>query len=337
MDLWVSYKKDSVWGQPINLGKNINTAANEVFPYLFNNTLYFSSIRNEGMGGLDIYKVKIDDKGMPKESISNLGAPLNSTSDDFGIVFYPSADSGYFSSNFGNLNLDDDIYSFKIERPVIKINGIALDIADKKGIPGTKVFLKDLNGKIIKEAITDKNGNYSLWTKVGYDYILVCQNEKYSDTISKEITTKVEEGISEINVDFSLKIKPKIIKTIENYISINKIYFDFNKHNIRPDAAIELDKIVQFMKQNPNVTIQLSSHSDCRGDAKTNQNLSEKRAKETLNYMVSKGISKNRLSTKAYGESHLVKFCECEKDINVICTEEEHALNRRTEFIVNEN
>ena len=397
MDIWVSFKKDTTWGKPINLGNKINTSGNEVFPYLFENKkLYFSSNGLDGMGGLDIFTVKINESGMPNGVVNNLGAPLNSPSDDFGIVFNSNGKTGYYSSNFGNVNYDDDIFEFTIVTPLndIKIQGTVTDKLTKQAIPDSKVILKDLSGATVEEVISDENGKFSFITEFGKDYTLTNQKEEYTDATPKEVSTKINEETAEITIDLTLEKKPftrlvisvtdskdnkplenakieifnnrtnkndifnttpngnyiltlsdgkvgdslnykfalskdgyitkvlnwqyyidqikdinineslnlaQIGTSLDNIITLNPIYFGLNKFNIRPDAALELDKVVAFLKQNPKISIELGSHTDCRGSAKSNQILSEKRAKASVNYIVSKGINKKRLKAKGCG------------------------------------
>ncbi|MDD3875541.1 MAG: carboxypeptidase regulatory-like domain-containing protein [Bacteroidales bacterium] len=430
MDIWMSKKTDTTWSQPVNLGSKINTAGNEVFPYNFNDkSLYFSSNGLDGMGGLDIYKVDIYENGIPHETVVNIGAPINSPFDDFGIVFNTDGESGYYSSNFGNINNDDDIYEFTVLKPEtnIKIQGTVTDNQTREVISEAKVILKDLSGSVIDEVFTDVNGNYSITAAYGKDYTILCQKDKYSDAMPKSVSTSVNEEITEIRVNLGLEKKTfvrlvvsvtdsqnndpienvkieilnnktnlieifstsangnhiielpdvnvgdslnyKISLSKDGYISkvidwmyfiaqiqdislneklnkaqlgtslddvivLNPIYFDLDKHNIRPDAAIELDKVVAFMMQNPTISIELGSHTDCRATAAYNLTLSEKRAKSSVDYIVSKGISRNRLKAKGWGETMLNNHCACEGDIPDPCTEEEHAKNRRTEFLI---
>ncbi|MEI8204125.1 MAG: OmpA family protein [Bacteroidota bacterium] len=431
MDIWACYIVNGFYSQPVNLGDKINTAGNEVFPYVYDNkVLYFSSNGLDGMGGLDIFKVFLDENGKPKGTVYNLGAPINSTFDDFGIVLYPGSDSGYFCSNFGNKNNDDDIYSFSLDKPIlmeIDIKGVITDKNTKEIIPGAKVILKELNGKIVDKVITDENGKFTIIAEAGKDYIIEWQKDGYFDPPPKTISTVGKEGapettenlqlekisnmkfivsvvnvkdkkpldnvkieflnnannkkdsfftapngvyalaltdkksgdslnyritlskegfiskvidweyniskIQDINLNTSIG-KIEVGNSLQNLITLKPIYFDYNKYNIRPDAALELDKIVAIMNQYSNFSIDLSSHTDCRGDAKSNMILSEKRAESSVDYIVSKGIQRNRLTPKGYGESRLVNHCECEGKRIVPCTEEEHAMNRRTEFLI---
>ena len=441
MDIWVSFKKDSIWTAPVNLGDKVNTLGNEVFPYLFkNNRLYFSSNGLNGMGGLDIYSVELDGNGLPKESPQNVGAPINSNFDDFGMILYPSADSGYFSSNVGRANNDDDIYFFALKKPIeeIKIIGTVTDSKTNEIISDAKVTLKDNTGKVIGELTSDKEGKFSFKADYNKDYVLTSQKEKYTDGAPKAVSTKVSTTVKEIianivlekkveevvvveekfntklnikvtnvkddsplegvKIDFldktngktvsfttdvngkysvglgELKVgdklsyrltmskdrfvtksvdwdftvskagdidllesigKVEVGNDIEELISIKPIYFDYNKFDIRPDAAIELDKVVRFLNKYPTVFIELGSHTDCRGSAKANQILSENRAKATNDYLVSKGIPQERITDAiGYGETKLINKCECEGTRIVPCTEEEHAMNRRTEFVI---
>jgi outer membrane protein OmpA-like peptidoglycan-associated protein/tetratricopeptide (TPR) repeat protein len=244
MDLWVSYKKDTTWGKPINLGPKINTAGNEVFPYAFNDkALYFSSNGLDGMGGLDIYKVLLNDEGKPKDKLYNLGAPINSPSDDFGIVFYPEGNSGYYSSNFGNANNDDDIFAFTIVTPVImelNIKGTITDNQTNKVIPDAKVTLKDEAGTAIGEVLTDEFGNYSLMAEYDKEFNITCQKETYYDATPKSVSTKVDLGISEIIADLTLEKKSDILLIISV----------LNKKDSKPLDSVKIELLDNLTSKN---------------------------------------------------------------------------------------
>lgn len=503
MDLWMVKIENGKWGTPMNLGSNINTAGNEVFPYVEDNgKLYFSSDGLGGLGGLDIFEAI----GMGSTwNVRNLGAPINSSGDDFGITFEDYL-NGYFSSNRGGLSQNDDIYRFeqvKVKKHTFSLelfdnktgeklsgkvnildrqtgktttidvkNGwveVELDAAhtmkmdayvdnyktdsivvftdtknpkfeiklnktmqlyldalvlnnpkDKKPVEGATVTLLLENGtaktvttgadghiprqeleaenkynltasfenkvsdkapvstmfqtesKVYEQTIyIDNNGALCLFGTITDKSLKGAPAEGVTVSISDVATgIKLYETITPSNGTFKTcevevgktyriaVVKPGYFAKSEEVtvtadqkadlesrleidrivigkaIKIDNIYFDVSKSVIRPDAAKELDKIVRLMQENPELVIELSSHTDCRSSAASNLSLSDKRAKSSAQYIIDHGIDAKRITGKGYGESQLVNKCECEGSRNVACTEKEHQENRRTEFKV---
>jgi outer membrane protein OmpA-like peptidoglycan-associated protein len=411
MDIWKTEWNGTAWGTPTNLGDKINTAGNEVFPFLSENTtLYFSSDGLAGVGGLDIYIT--EKSGSDWSTPENLGAPMNSGDDDFGISFNSATKSGYFSSNRKSQGLNDDIYTFEklctntdvtiideesgeaLGSATVKIfeNGTEIGTVETDATgkfnrclnpsrsyeframkdkytenkstlsPGdlssaattgtsVKIALKkkpdniaNVSGRVFnqddkspvasqvvtlinkksgetKTATTDKDGKYQ-FDKIDLDadYEIKTTKKDCGEPIEK-FNTKNITGTKTITMDFPLLCKGDVIK-------IDNIYYDYNKSDIRPDAALELDKVVSVLNKYPSMTIELRSHTDSRGKDAYNEKLSDSRAKSAANYIISKGINQSRLKAKGYGEKELLNKCTN----GVECDDKMHEENRRTEF-----
>lgn len=325
---------DGTYGVPKNLGKKINTLGKEMFPHIDKeDILYFSSdSRKEGMGGLDVYAVKIYPNAI--SDALHLGAPVNSEQDDFAYILKNDTHEGYFSSNRPGGKGDDDIYHFS-SSPPLKIeckqwlNGVTKNKKTGEVLPKALVVLFDDKDNEIGSATSDEKGDFKIEMDCDNAYKVVAAKEKFKKD-SYSFTTE-EDPDATVNVTLNLEPIPEVVKVRKKVIvNINPIYFDFDKANIRPDAKIELDKVVAIMQKYPDLKIEAGSHTDSRGPAEYNQILSERRAKSTVAYIVSKGIDASRLITKGYGESQLTNHC----DGTVKCTEEEHQQNRRTEFVI---
>lgn len=431
LDIWYSKMgDDGVWGTPVNMGEKVNTKGHEMFPYAAtNNLIYFSSNGRDGLGGLDIYEVKIKSDGKTGK-VYNMGAPINSSSDDFGIIFDEGTNmrAGFISSNRKNGGLDDDIYSFIVLRDVKRGKDVLIKTMHKDSstvpVPYAKV-------KINNDSVTtNEKGEYNYFIEEDAYYNMTASKEKYydiADSLSAKMSDKDEfektillerdpelsllafvldaktkEALSDVKitiknlttnsdfdsyittaagdyrkpltggklgdklsfkftiekngyvtkvVDFNHTVtKPGEVKVHElldlnigkvmvgvdlaKLINLKPIYFDLGKSKITPAAATELMKIVAVMKEYPGMTVELGSHSDCRGAAKSNLSLSMARAKASATFIASKGIPRTRITGKGYGESKLLNGCACEGKLVSNCTEDDHSLNRRTEFIV---
>ena len=216
-----------------------------------------------------------------------------------------------------------------------QLKGIVVDFDSQKPIASANVTLFDNSGNKLKTVTSDANGKYDFGT-VECDTKLKIRVEK-PDFNTNEITVTIpkESGITESKITLELTEKPmKPGDDLRNALGIDIIYFDLDKSNIRPDAAVELAKIVEVMKQYPNMHIDVRSHTDCRQTAKYNEALSDRRAKSTIAWLVKNGIAKDRLTGKGYGESKLVNDCGCEPTNASPCSEEQHQKNRRSEFII---
>ena len=409
MDLWVCNLTSSGWSTPNNLGSQINTLGNEVFPSVADDgTVYFSSNGHEGIGGLDLYSTVDSADGFARPK--NLGAPFNSSDDDFGLIYDSTQTKGYFSSNRTHQGYNDDI--FCIQKFSVKLKGL---VADKN----TNQFLAAANIRIVQEDMdaaskkTDDDGSFTSDLLPNKNYLIITEKENYQpDTLrllASEIKSSGDSMTVQIGLNNDIAMIGKItneavgsaienspvllidldrndtLKTVSdkdgNYkfdklrrdtryrviaegtlcdsksidtstVSISgittlhidiplycltanmilkNIYYDLDKANIRPDAAKELDKLVDLLKKYPNIKIEFGSHTDCRASIAYNLGLSKRRAESAVYYLEKNGISRKRLIAIGYGESKPVNKCVCEGDHIVACTEEEHQLNRRTE------
>ena len=413
-DIYVSYRDMSNnWGPAINLGASVNTKGRELFPFIADDgTLYFSSDCHTGLGGLDIYAATFANGEWG--NVQNLGAPINTSSDDFGYIVDGSNINGYLVSNRPGGLGDDDIYKFK--RVAVTLCGTVVDASTGVSLSGALVKLSDANSVVATKATGDKgefcfpvqpNTNYKLtasqkeyepnsvtgpaskgnqvvqipMNKLGGIDLYVCVKQIGKGTLegaTVELTNKATGAKKtclvtadckckfnlDPNSDYTIcsykvadnikgsydrpskdittkgKVAPaSIYETLEMtyleedmVIKIDNLYYDVNKWDIRPDAATELDKVVALMLKFPNMEIELSSHTDCRGSMKSNDELSAKRAKSCVEYLVAHGIDSKRMVAVGYGERKLVNGCACEGNVKSDCTEEQHQQNRRTEF-----
>lgn len=321
------------WGKVSNLGETINTQGDESFPYITEEgKLYFASDGHPSIGGLDIF---VASKKGETTMVENMGTGINTVSDDFGITF-KSPTEGYFTSNRAGGKGDDDIYYFrdgKNDPRIVKFitHGQAFQ-RDDKGVetvlPNTLVKVLDEKGNPVGEVTTDADGRFDVNMDPSKSYTFYVEKDKYLTkrdpftTVGKspafeELTQK------ETTIELNHKLVIDKIKLQQTFV-VENINYDYDKWDIRPDAALELDKIVEFLKDNPTITIELSSHTDSRGDDVYNMKLSQKRAESSKTYVVSKGVKPERITSKGYGESKPL--------IPDAATEEDFQKNRRTEF-----
>jgi outer membrane protein OmpA-like peptidoglycan-associated protein len=295
-----------------NLGPEINTAGNEMFPYVAEDAkLYFASDAHPGFGGLDLFMVK---RASGRTTIQNLSEPVNSTGDDFGI-FLVRPDRGFFTSNREGGKGDDDVYTFVNEDPDLRVVNYYLAgvtyTPDKEGklqiLPNTKVSLIDANDNILQDYVTGTDGKFLFRVYENEDYDLIGELDGYLikrqdyTTKGKSVDPKtLKELVTNITLD-TLIVLDKI--EINKIFVLENIYYNFNKFDIRPDAALELDKLVQLLIDNPEIKIELSSHTDSVDTDEYNFFLSQKRAESAVEYIVKHGISPDRLVAKGYGES----------------------------------
>ena len=322
----VSIDKNGKFGTPENLGPTINTEGRETFPFIdANNNLFFASDGHLGLGGLDIFEAKVNGKSFEKPI--NISKPVNSTKDDFAYVVN-SENLGFFSSNRDGGKGFDDIYTFKICTHII--SGIITDVETKEILPNAKVMLFDDKMTIISEIIASEKGIYQFKIECNKKYYVRASKETY-DTNEKSFDAVSTIGTSTLDLELKRNEFPIEVGTdLAKLFNISIIYFDLDKWNIRPDAAEDLEKIIQVLHQYPAMTIAIRSHTDNRQTHKYNEQLSDKRANSTLEFIVKNGIAKNRLTAKGYGETQLLNNCSD----NIPCSEEEHQKNRRSEFIV---
>ena len=327
---------DNQYGTPENLGDIINTSGRESFPFVSkNNILYYSSDGIPGLGGLDIFAVKFYENGTVSKPI-NIGMPGNSADDDFCFVMDSDTKVGFLSSNRPGGKGRDDIYSFYEEKPLVfdcekMIKGVLKDSEKNDVIADGVIVLSDKTMKEVARQKTKADGSFA-FDKVDCKDLYYYLRAEIGDYVTTEV--KVDLNV-EGDVFYEFMIKPREIAIdkdvdLAKVLNIKEIYFDFDKSDIRPDAAVELAKIVEVMRENPKMKIDIRSHTDSRGDDSYNLRLSDRRAKATLEWMVKQGIERKRLTAKGYGETQLVNGCSN----GVPCTEEEHQANRRSEFII---
>ncbi len=336
-DLWMVSINGGGYGNPQNLGPGINTEARETFPYInSNDELYFSSDGRVGLGGLDVYAVKTYADGS-FGGIQNVGAPVNSNADDFAYYIDYKTKEGFFSSNRTGGKGNDDIYSF-VETRALKLGcaqELLITVVDSKTrniIPDASLTLYDNLYKELGTSDKYANNGYRFNTDYtcGETYRVKVSKDGY---ITKEetVTLDNESGISERTIVLEhKKVEVKKNDDLFKVLKLKPIYFDYDKDNIRPDAAIELAKVVEVLKDYPRMKIDVRSHTDSRGSDSYNLKLSERRARSTGQWIIAQGIDASRVTYKGYGETQLVNGCKN----GVKCSDEQHEENRRSEFIV---
>ena len=405
-DLYVCHRDENGWGNIDNLGSKVNTSSNEMFPFITTTEiLYFASNGHAGLGGLDQFSIDLNKKNTKP---LNLGYPLNTSKDDFGLIIKKG--KGYFASNRLKGQSFDDIYKFSIESRLI--SGQIFNKVTNEILAHSLVTLSDENGQVIETVTTTENGAFKFFVSGKQAYQIRSVKESFIDgdvvikasdiqdkiesyipvfqvadntilleglvvmkdeqcpiegmiiTVVNQKTLESFELLSDANGQFTCKLNKGVIYDLEyhkaNLMSrsdmidptnsvknklfvreefdqlevgdfvLENVLYDFNKINIREDAAIELDKLVVILKDNPNMIIELSSHTDSRGSDDYNMFLSNQRAEEAVRYILLKGIASDRLVAKGYGEIKLINGCEDGVD----CSKEEHQVNRRTEIKV---
>ena len=324
---------DGTFGKPINLGPKINTKSRETFPYINKEgNLYFASDGHLGLGGLDIFKSKVGQSG-EFTNFENLGVPINSEKDDFAFVDSPFDKVFFFSSNREGGKGFDDIYkAIELDKPEeLVIEDVVVDAITKEEIPNAKISVFDANYNLITEFTTNDIGQFTIGKlRKDRDYIVKIESENY---FTQEKRYKSSEPIQK-NIIF---LSPKFLGVdpgddLQKILGIN-IYFDLDQYFIRPDAEVELAKLIEVLQKYPQIKIHIKSHTDSRQSKAYNLRLSNFRANATRDYIIKKGISKNRITAKGYGESELINECSD----GVPCSRSQHQANRRSEFIVLDN
>ncbi|WP_276167613.1 OmpA family protein [Zobellia alginiliquefaciens] len=329
----VNVISNGTFGDPINLGPQVNTEGKETFPFISNsNVLYFASNGHPGLGGLDIFKVDLN-----KESkVENLGSPINSPEDDFSLVLDSSEEKGYFASNRKGGIGNDDI--FKLKRSDTDcftfIEGKAVDKDSDILLAKTQIEVFDHEGQKIGETITASNGSYTVR--------IPCQEKQYQLSGSKDgyevgslymLTSSDKNRIKDTRLELEQSAKVADVGSdLVKVLKLTPIYFDLNSSYLRKDAYAELNKVVDYMSKRPDIKIAVGSHTDSREGDDYNLWLSKRRAMRTVQYITSKGIDASRISGTGYGETQLLNKCAN----GIRCPERDHQLNRRSEFIVME-
>ncbi len=331
----VQINEDGSFGNPINLGPKINTEGRETFPFISDdNEIYFASDGHPGLGGFDVFVSKLNDDGTFTR-VQNVGMDVNSPKDDFAYMINANTREGYFSSNRDGGHGYDDIYKFLETKRLIceqLLYGEITDIQTAEILVGAKITLLDDNLSVVNTVLSDEKGNYSLPVECGKRYSVRAAKEEY--TTKEEIITISKEN-GKTHLPFALEkatCKVAVGDDLAKCFGIKMIYFDFDKSDIRVEAALDLEKILDVMNQYPKMKLDIRSHTDSRGSHKYNEALSDRRAKSTINWLIKNGVNKNRLLGKGYGENLLVNKCADGVD----CTEDEHQLNRRSEFLITE-
>lgn len=325
-DIWYSeLQTDGSWGKPVNCGSEINSKEEEAFPTTGRNgELYYSSKGRIGMGGHDIYSSRGEKTTWSKPQ--DLKYPMNSTSDDFYLISNDGK-TGYFSSNREGGAGDDDIYSFNDQTSpvmILALDGTVYDQKTKSTLDSVLVTLTDGNGMALNRKVTEQNGKFFFGLTKDMDYKVEISKLGYASvrkTLSTKGITKSDTLTMEAFLDKD-KFEPGKTYVLRN------IYYDFDKANIRPDAARELNKLLAILKENPSIWIELGSHTDSRGADQYNQWLSQRRANSAVQYLIDGGVEKERIKARGYGETMLLNKC----GNGVKCSHAEHQLNRRTEF-----
>lgn len=347
-DLWVATRKSEseAFGRPFNLGETINTAGDEVFPFLRNDTtLYFSSNGHGGMGGLDIFVSTVDTAGNWGTPV-NLKSPMNSTSDDFGITFHPEEERGFMSSNRGNTRGIDNIYYFEEPQVLFTFSGTVKDENTFQVVPNATIKLNGSDGSVISTRTNDK-GYFN------FSESQIHKNTTYDITIDKDNYFTLNATETTVGLEFSKDfVKEYAIKPIpEEPIMLPDILYDLGKWDLKPQFEDSLQGLIETLQLNPTITIELASHTDARDTDEHNDILSQKRAQSVVDYLIIRGIDPLRLTAKGYGErvprtlhkditvkgytfKEGTKLTEefINKLPNTEVKEAAHQMNRRTEF-----
>lgn len=321
----VDILENDKYSLPKNMGNKINTMGREMFPFVSkDSTFYFSSDGHLNLGYLDIFKSNIlKDENTETE---NLGTPYNSGYDDFAFYIDPENenDRGYFSSNRPGGQGSDDIYSFSSYQCEQKITGQIKNKDTNEIIADAVVQLINETGKVVQEVNTDATGTYTMDADCNKTYTVLATKPDFKEDKKMVMLNDKTETVTPVDLFLEPLIKG-------NQIVINPIFFDFDKWNIRTDAEYELEKVIDVMRTHPNMIIKIESHTDSRGSDKYNLKLSDRRAKSSKDYILTRGIEPNRIdNATGFGETQLLNQCSN----GVKCTPEEHQLNRRTDFII---
>ncbi|MFD0963587.1 OmpA family protein [Pseudofulvibacter geojedonensis] len=328
-DIYVAdIKNDKTIGEPLNLGKKVNTEGDERSPYITGDKkyLFFASSGHHSTGGLDLYKSRIVHHQFTQPI--NLGLDINSAQDDYAFVMANNK-IAYFTSNRLNGHGGTDIYKIILNPPSQDLSGYVLDDETNIILPDAKITLLDEEGNILSTTKSNKNGYYTFNKLNSLDrYFIHVEKEGYFTLNSPFKAYQIKNYTYKENLYLHTEEPEIITLDYKTFIKLDKIYFEYNKSTVKPESYYLLDKVAGILRKHPEYHLEIRSHSDNRGTSVYNLKLSQKRANAALNYLANKGISKNRLTAIGFGESNLLIKC----DTN--CTEEQHQTNRRTEFIL---
>ncbi|HYF31381.1 MAG TPA: OmpA family protein [Chitinophagaceae bacterium] len=325
-DIYVSHRlPNGRWSEPENLGPEINTAGDESTPFMHadNQTLYFTSNGHFGYGGDDLFMAK---KG-PKNTwtnLKNLGYPINTIENEGTLVIAADGQTAYYASDRSDSKGGLDLYTFQLRQDVrplrtLWVRGKVYDRKTERGLPSGVELIDLASQQVVSRVQTDETGHYLITLPVGKDYAFNVNRRGYL-FFSENFSLKEKQPDSTYNIDIALQpIEPNATIVLKN------IFFDFNQYNLKPESQVELDKVVQLMKENPTLRIQINGHTDNIGKPADNLRLSENRAKEVVGYLTQKGIQPERLSFKGFGAT---------QPIADNTREEDRAKNRRTELKV---
>jgi outer membrane protein OmpA-like peptidoglycan-associated protein len=322
-DIYQVSVSDSIFGNPTPVMGSINTEGTEAFPYVDSNgTMYFSSNGHLGIGGLDVFYTEANGNSFGK--VKNMGNVINSQDDDFAFIFDGNTQEGFVSSNRQGGQGSDDIYKVKQIEPLCEATATVtvIDANTKMPITGARVDFYDTMENKVGTQTTVSNGTTTFDTTCDVAYVSQAVMIDY-ESASMDVAPGNDE-----NVRVTIELKPIEEIIVEDMIVLNPIYFDYDKHNIKPQAAFELDKVIAIMKKYPLMVVRADSHTDNRGSDKYNLKLSNSRAQSTAQYIISKGIDASRISGVGKGETSPINTC------GDTCTDEQHANNRRSEFTI---
>ena len=332
----VDINEDGSLGDPVNLGPSVNTEGHETFPFVNSDgDLFISSNGFNGLGGLDVFVIRdFENKRAANQpmGLENIGRPINSPMDDFGYYENLGTKEGFFTSNRDGGKGDDDIYSFTVPECAQTVEGTVKDKETMELLSGAIVTLLDAEGNPIDQQTVGTDGMFKFeGLACETEFLVRGQKDTYASDEKRFTTPKKKQ---KLEIELLLEKDEKEIgegTDLAETLNIPIIYFDFDKSNIRPDAEVELQKVIAVLKKYPSMTIDVRSHTDSRATSAYNDALSNRRNKSTIKYIVDVGgIAADRLTGKGYGESQLVNNCSD----GVKCSEEEHQLNRRSEFII---
>ena len=337
-DLYVAdINADGSLTEPRHLGSAINTEGQETFPYVNSKgDLYFSSNGLSGLGGLDIYMVRDFEQKLAAHEqliVENVGRPINSSKDDFAYYENLGTKEGFFTSNRDGGKGDDDIYTFEVPECLQDIEGVVYNEKTREILPGATVRLFDQSGTEVDQMMVGDDAAYNFKDlNCEKEYLIRVEKEMFSTSEERIATTSNRKETLSLDMEI---IQDEVAVTegtnLRDALNLNPIYFDLDKSKIRPDAEIELQKVIAVLNQYPDMHIEVNSHTDSRATYDYNEKLSGRRNRATIKYIIRVGgIDADRLSGRGYGERELVNKCAD----GVPCSEEEHQLNRRSDFII---